>query len=106
MNYVEFEELCMEKDFAMGKPHSHDFYELYFLLDGEREVFVENQMFKLPEGTIVIIPPFHMHKTEGGPYKRININVSPDLLSDAQNDFLMKLSKKVASLSLKKVLKY
>ena len=37
-----------------------------------------------------------MHKTEGGPYKRININVSPELLSDFQNDFLMKSSKKVA----------
>ncbi|MBE5754367.1 MAG: AraC family transcriptional regulator [Clostridiales bacterium] len=96
MSFIEFEELEMQQDFAMSEPHSHEFYELYFLIDGQREVFVENKMFKIAENTLVVVPPFFMHKTEGGPYKRININVTPDLLTDFQNDFLMKLSKKAA----------
>ena len=92
MNFFEFEEIQVETDYAMSEPHSHEFYELYFLLDGEREFFVENKMFKLPENTLVIVPPFSIHKTEGGPYKRININVSPNLLSNYHNDFLNNLS--------------
>lgn len=96
MNFFEFEEIQVEKDYAMTEPHSHEFFELYFLLDGEREFFVENKMFKLSENTLVVVPPFSIHKTEGGPYKRININVSPNLLSNFHNDYLNNLSKNVA----------
>lgn len=34
-----------------------------------------------------------MHKTAGGPYRRINLNVSQDLLSDSENAFLKKISR-------------
>lgn len=96
MNFFEFEEVSVHEHHAMTEPHSHDFYELYFLLDGEREFFVENKMFKVADNTLVVVPPYRIHKTEGGPYKRININISPDLLAPYHNDFLMKLSKQTA----------
>lgn len=96
MNFFEFEEVNVEKDFAMSEPHSHEFYELYFLLQGKREFFVENKMFKLDDCTLVVVPPFSIHKTEGGPYKRVNINISPELLSPSHIDILSKLAKKIA----------
>ena len=96
MSFIEFESMHRSHDHSMPSPHSHDYYELYFLLDGEREIFIDNKMFVVSKNTLVIIPPFVMHKTEGGPYKRVNINVSPTLLSDAQNDFLIKTSSKIA----------
>ena len=96
MNFFEFEEVVVNDNKYMFKPHSHDFFELYFLLDGEREFFVDNKMFKVSANTLVVVPPFSIHKTEGGPYKRININISPDLLSSYHNDFLMDTSKEIA----------
>lgn len=96
MNFFEFEQIKVEKDSAMMQPHSHDFFELYFLLEGRREFFVENKMFNLAENTLVVVSPFKMHKTEGGPFRRININISADLLSDFQIEFLTKISEKIA----------
>ena len=102
MKFLEFEEVSVKEQSAMTEPHSHEFYELYFLLDGEREFFVENKMFKVSKNTIVVVPPFSLHKTEGGPYKRVNINISPELLSPFHNDFLMNISKEIAVSKLSK----
>ncbi len=96
MEFFEFDEVIVNENKYMFEPHSHDFYELYFLLDGEREFFVDNKMFKVSANTLVVVPPFCIHKTEGGPYKRININISPDLLSQFHNEFLMNTSKEIA----------
>lgn len=96
MSFFEFEQVSVNQTYAMTEPHSHDFYELYFLLDGEREFFLDNKMFKVGSSTLVVVPPYHLHKTEGGPYKRVNINVSPTLLPDYLIDFLNKISNYIA----------
>lgn len=96
MDFLEFDEISATTKCTMPQPHSHDYYELYFLLDGKREFFIENKMFIVPKNTLVVVPPFHVHKTEGGPYHRININVSPSLLDKNQNEFLMKAAESIA----------
>jgi len=96
MSFIEFDERNNTDGLIMPACHSHDHYELYFLLDGKRDFFVKNKMFVISKNTLVILPPFVMHKTEGGQFKRININVSPTLLTDAQNEFLLKASEKTA----------
>lgn len=96
MDFLEFDELSVRKQHVMPRPHSHDYYELYFLLDGEREFFIENKMFIVPKNTLVVVPPFCIHKTEGGPYRRININVSPALLNKTENEFLIKARENIA----------
>lgn len=96
MSFIEFEQFSVDKKSAMNAPHSHDFYELYFLLDGNRTFFINNQMFNVSDNTFIVVPPYSLHKTEGEAYNRININVSPDLLSKAQNEFLMNASEKIA----------
>ena len=72
----------------MSRPHTHDYYELYFLMEGTRDIFVENKIFRAEKNSFIIIPPFTMHKTEGGPFKRVNIMVSADLLSKEEVAFL------------------
>ena len=34
--------------YSMVEPHSHDYYELFFLLEGERRFYVQNEMMLLP----------------------------------------------------------
>lgn len=96
MDFLEIEEGERKINHEMNKPHAHDYYELYFLLDGEREFFIENKMFIVPKNTLIVVPPFCIHKTEGGPYRRININVSPNLLNKTENEFLQKARDSIA----------
>ena len=88
MSFTEIEYRQQKKEWNMANLQTHNFYEIYYLLKGERYFFIENQIFTLQENSIVIIPPFHMHKTEGGPYKRINVYISPDLLDENEKKFL------------------
>lgn len=86
------EERTKESDFSMALPHSHEHYELYFLLEGKRSFFTEDKMFVIEKGTLVVVPPFRMHKTEGGPYRRLNINFSEDFLTPEEKRLLSELS--------------
>ncbi len=88
MSFIEIEYRQRNKGWNMADLHTHDFYEIYFLLKGERNVFIEDKIFTLSENSIVIFPPFYMHKTEGGPYKRLNLYISADLLDDNEKEFL------------------
>lgn len=88
MSFSEIEYRQQKKEWNMTNMQTHNFYEIYYLLKGERNLFIDNKIFTLEENSIVIIPPFHMHKTEGGPYKRVNIYVSPDLLDENERKFL------------------
>lgn len=96
MQFIEFEEISVKEKMTMSAPHSHEFYELYFLLDGKRDFFIKNKMFVVEENTLIVVPPYCLHKTEGGAYRRINVNVSPSLLTESQNAFLKRLSTKTA----------
>ena len=49
MDFLEFDEIAVNEQHVMPRPHSHDYYELYFLLDGEREFFIENKMYDITE---------------------------------------------------------
>ncbi|MBO5314802.1 MAG: helix-turn-helix domain-containing protein [Clostridia bacterium] len=96
MSFIEIEYREKQKPFAMTALQSHDYYEIYCLMEGDRQVFFENCMFTLSKGAICVIPPFRMHKMEGGPYKRINLYISPDLLDTYENAFLKECSERVA----------
>ena len=53
--------------------HSHSSYELYFLTEGERYLYVENRFYLLRRGDIFLIPPGVMHRTldaGGGGYSK------------------------------------
>ena len=91
MSFVEIELVERESSWSMSDLQSHDYYELYFLLSGEREFYFENKVYKVGAGSVAVIPPFAMHKTSGGGYRRVNINISQDLLSDREVALLSSL---------------
>lgn len=88
MEFLEIERRAMQTSFDMSEPHSHDYYELYFLLEGTREFFSGDKMFVLSRGSFCVIPPFCLHKTEGGAYQRINVNISENFLKKEEIGFL------------------
>ena len=57
--------------------HSHEYYELYFLCQGKRQLLFEDKIAELEEGSLAVIAPFTMHKTEGGTFVRIKKRISP-----------------------------
>ena len=85
---MDFVEIEYRENFYMVEPHSHDHYELYFQLSGTREFFLKDKMFVLPPNCLCVIPPFSLHKTEGGAYERINVNISENLLNKEEIKFL------------------
>ena len=91
MSFVEIEYRERKDSFDMSELQCHDHYELYFLTEGERCFFYEDRMFRLSGGSFCIIPPFAMHKTSGGAYKRINVNISAELLFPFERELLQRL---------------
>ena len=88
MSFIEIEYRQTKKEWNMADLQTHDFYEIYYLIKGERNIFIEDKIFTIKENSVVIIPPFYMHKTEGGPYKRLNLYISSDLLDENEKKFL------------------
>ena len=95
MNFLEFDFKERKSEWSMSSLQSHDYYELYFLLQGTRRFFFNDKFFHITAPVACIIPPFCMHKTEGNAYSRINLNVSPEALNKKETAFLDKLGKDV-----------
>ncbi len=54
--------------------HHHDFYEVYFFLNGQVEYWVEGRVYRLEPGDLLLISPMELHRPivgEGGLYERI-----------------------------------
>ena len=77
---------------TMRKLHSHPHYEIYFLYEGKRSFFIENAIYSIEAPAVLVVPPFAMHRTEGGAFKRVNIYVSESLLGDFQKEVMTSLS--------------
>lgn len=45
--------------------HGHSSYELYYLVKGEREYFIEDRFFRISAGDLVLIPGKILHRTAG-----------------------------------------
>lgn len=87
-----FHKFSEKNHYSMRKLQSHAFYEIYFLTKGDRTIFINNEIFKIQSDTIVCIPPFRMHKTEGGPFERTNMFVSSDYFSEEEHKLLLSVS--------------
>ena len=94
MNFVEIDMKEHTGESSMSELQSHDYFEIYFLLSGTRRVFIKDRIFTVSAPAVCVIPPFCMHKTEGGACRRINVNVSADVLSEVELSFLNSLSEK------------
>lgn len=45
--------------------HHHRSFELYYMVQGEREYFIEDRFFMVRQGDLVLIPPNVFHRTAG-----------------------------------------
>ena len=60
--------------------HHHSSYELYYLVKGSREYFIEDRFFTVEEGDLVIIPKEVFHRTEGDGGLRFLVHFSESFL--------------------------
>lgn len=67
----------------MPRSHKHTDYELYYLIEGERHLFVKDRFYTAVAGDIFLIAPGIEHRTldtDRKGYRRITCNISPLLL--------------------------
>ena len=93
MHYFMIEE-TESRLYNMPNLHSHEYFELYFLIKGSKSVILKSQLFNIEQGTMVVTAPYVLHKFEGGPYRRILLCISPDYVAPYQAEFLSELSEK------------
>lgn len=65
------------KDNNMSRSHTHNTFELYFLIEGSRKLLLQNNFYQIKKGDILLISPGVMHKTLNAvpaEYKRLVIN--------------------------------
>ncbi len=51
----------VEKSFEARKPHTHDYFQIYYIIKGNLIHFVENESSTLTRGNMFIIPPGAAH---------------------------------------------
>ena len=49
----------------MAFMHHHNAFEIFYIINGEREYFIEDEFFVLSEGDIAIVPSNLLHRTDG-----------------------------------------
>ena len=96
--FLKIEESSMPQ-MTMRKLHSHPHYEIYFLYEGSRSFFIENALYSITAPAVLVVPPFAMHKTEGGAFRRVNIYVTESMLGEFQKQVLTSLSLSFVPLS-------
>ena len=73
-------------------PHTHNGVEIYYTLTTLPDVLLEDQVFNVPAGTMIIIPPYSVHQLYhelGVTYERYVLNIKDswlkNLITDAVN---------------------
>lgn len=66
--------------------HSHDYYEIYFFIDGNVTYHIEENIYELIPGDVLIIPPGDMHRPNiqksQFSYERIVFSVRGDFINN------------------------
>lgn len=64
--------------------HHHDFYEIYYLLGGEVEYWVDGRIIRMMPGDLLLINPLELHRPilqqEGAVYERIVLWIDKEYL--------------------------
>jgi len=70
----------------MPKPHYHPYFELFYVLSGERVFFIRDRVLTARPGEMVIVRPHELHRTssaEAYAYERIIVHFTPEFLGTA-----------------------
>ncbi len=70
--------------------HYHNFYEIYYLLEGDVEYWIEGRTYPLQKGEILLINPMEFHrpviKDKNIPYERIVVWVDKEYLENLSRE--------------------
>lgn len=82
MNNHSFEvNFYSDKDFKTVSTHSHDFFELYFFIQGKATYIIENGRYRLQDNDILLISPSNLHRLDindaSETYERIVLWLNP-----------------------------
>lgn len=88
--------------------HSHDFFEVYFFLDGNVTYYIENEVYTLEKGDILVIPPGKLHRPvikENIPYERCVLWLYSHSLSNCEgiNRMVEKITDMIAVKNTRRV---
>ena len=88
-NFIKYDD--MSRNYSMPVPHYHNYYEIYFLVNGKCRFSIEDRFYNINKNNMLIIPPGLVHKAEDYPEmtNRIILNFSVDCINDT---FKKKLS--------------
>lgn len=91
--YIEHQRI--ENPTSMTRYHYHNNYEIYYLLNGERFYLINDKVYHIESGTLVLISPYLIHATTNyaqSSYER--------LLIEFKQEFLNEISKELKSVNL------
>ena len=98
---------------GMPNMHYHPYYEIYFLISGQRKFFFHNKILKLAHGDVMIIKPNEVHRaipigdSQSQEYERYLLNIDVALFSKIERynkEIKSALKRKTISLSAEKLL--
>lgn len=75
--------------FNMHKAHFHDEYELYYLINGSRQFYINDKVYPLNSGSLAFVDGEDMHRTfasNNEPHTRFVVCIKKDRLNKEFND--------------------
>jgi len=72
--------------------HCHNFYEVYFFLEGDVDYQAEGKKYKPAPNSLLLLPPHMFHGVKintDSPYRRFSMHFHPSLLSPDRRAFLL-----------------
>lgn len=78
-----------ESLFEMKKEHYHNFYEFYYLLSGNRKFFLDNKVYHVKSGDLMIISKGEIHRTtyySEGIHERIALCITDEAVQQLVNE--------------------
>jgi AraC-like DNA-binding protein len=103
MGYIHIDHVRRTGPFTMTNNHFHEFYEIYYLVKGEREYFIKDRVYRVQAGDVVFINKRELHRTidTGAPgHERILLSFDAEFLQGFETGTLLSLfqpSRKILS---------
>lgn len=89
MNFRYDSTNCMTDNYFL---HCHNFYEVYFFLEGDVDYQAEGKKYKPAPNSLLLLPPHMFHGVKintASPYRRFSMHFHPNLLSPDRRTFLL-----------------
>lgn len=62
-SHFEISRQIHKSSYSMHSAHSHSYYEMYYLMNGECNLVIQDKVYSITAGTIAFIPANVLHKT-------------------------------------------